>query len=51
MSEAFEAACKEQPGMAPEVIAQLIIVEASTGEIDPVRLLEAALFGLAGKRD
>ena len=54
MSEAFEAACKElhDTGQSPvhEVIASRIIAAARTGERDPVRLREAALVGLAGKK-
>jgi hypothetical protein len=51
MSEAFEAACKQlddtgQPELVLEVIADRIMAAARTGERDPVRLREAALFGL-----
>ena len=53
MSEAFDAACKElhdtgQPEIVREVIAGRIIELARTGELDPVRLREAALVGLTG---
>ena len=56
MSEAFDAACKElrdtgQPEIVREVIAQRIIELAKTGELDPLRLREAALVGLKDKRD
>jgi hypothetical protein len=56
MSEAFEAACKEledtgQPQIARDVIAGRIIAAARIGERDPVRLREAALVGLAGKKN
>jgi hypothetical protein len=56
MSEAFDAACQElhdagQPEIVLEVIAERIIELASTGELNPVRLREAALVGLAGTRD
>jgi hypothetical protein len=43
MSEAFEAACEEQPEAVREVIAQRIIQAARLGERDPVRLRESAL--------
>jgi len=48
MDEAFDAACKAlddtgQPQIVREVIAARIIAAASTGEHNPVRLLEAAL--------
>jgi hypothetical protein len=48
MSEAFEAACEVlrevgQPEAVREVIAKRIIVAATTGERDPVRLRAAAL--------
>ena len=48
MDEAFDAACKAlddtgQPQIVREVIAERIIAAASTGERDPVPLLEAAL--------
>jgi hypothetical protein len=43
MGEIFEAACKEQPKLAPEVIALRIVTAAQFGERDPVRLREAAL--------
>jgi len=51
MSEAFEAACKQlddtaQPELVLHVIADRIVAAARTGERDPVRLREAALFGL-----
>jgi hypothetical protein len=56
MSEAFDAACQElhdrgQPEIVREVIAERIIQRATEGELDPVRLREAALAGLAGARD
>jgi len=56
MSEAFDAACKElhdsgQPEIVREVIAERIIELAATGELNPARLREAALVGLAGPRD
>ena len=56
MSEAFDAACKElrdtgQPEVVLEVIAERIMELAKTGELDPVRLREAALVGLKDKRD
>ncbi len=51
MGEAFEAACRELHGGGdPEVrklIAKRIIVAASRGELDPVRLRAAALSGLS----
>jgi hypothetical protein len=34
-----------------EVIAERIITVAKTGMLDPVRLREAALVGLQGRRD
>jgi hypothetical protein len=34
-----------------EVIAERIITVAKTGVLDPVRLREAALVGLQGRRD
>jgi hypothetical protein len=48
MSEAYEAALKElqdtgQPNVMREVIAGRIIVAATFGERDPVRLRKAAL--------
>ena len=43
MSEVFEAACKEQPDVSPDVIANRIIAAAKLGERDPVRLREVAL--------
>ena len=52
MSEAFDAACKVvnhtgQPSEAlREVLAQRIIIAATSGERDPVRLRAAALAGL-----
>ena len=56
MSEAFDAACKElhdsgQPEIVREVIAKRIIQLATTGELNPFRLREAALVGLAGTRN
>ena len=51
MSEVFEAALKELQDIGDvirEVIARRIIVEATLGERDPVRLREAALAGLKG---
>jgi len=55
MSEAFDAVCKElhdsgQPELVREVIAERIIELAATGELNPARLREAALVGLAGTR-
>ena len=54
MDEAFDAACKAlddtgQPQIVREVIAERIIAAASTGERNPVRLLEAALPWLVGE--
>jgi hypothetical protein len=51
MSDAFDAACQElrdtgQPEVVLDVIAERIIKAAMTGELDPVRLREAALVGL-----
>jgi hypothetical protein len=52
MSEAFDAACKVvnhtgQPSATlREVLAQRIIIAATSGERDPVRLRAAALAGL-----
>ena len=51
ISEAFDAACKElhdtgQPEVVREVLAERIIKLAKSGELDPVRLREAALVGL-----
>jgi hypothetical protein len=43
MSEAFDAACNEQPNVARGVIANRIIAAAKLGERDPVRLREAGL--------
>jgi hypothetical protein len=43
MSEALEAACKEQPSVARGAIANRIIAAATRGEHDPVRLKEAGL--------
>jgi hypothetical protein len=56
MSEAFEAACKElhdsgQPQIVREVIADRIITATRQGELDPVRLREAALAGVPDTRD
>jgi hypothetical protein len=50
MGEAFDAACDElhctsQPEVIREVIARLIIVAASRGELDPIRLRMVALAG------
>jgi hypothetical protein len=53
MSEAFEAAVEElqdTTDVMREVIARRIIAEATLGERDPVRLGEAALAGLKGRR-
>jgi len=47
MSEAFDAACNQQPNVARGVIANRIIAAAKLGERDPVRLREAGL----GKAD
>jgi hypothetical protein len=52
MGEAFDAACQElhcsnQPEVARELIATLIIAAARRGELDPVRLRMAALAGFA----
>jgi hypothetical protein len=44
MSEALEAACKERPQVAREVIARRIIAAAKFGERDPMRLREAAIL-------
>jgi hypothetical protein len=54
MTEAFEAARKEfhDPNHPPtllEIIAERIIDTAGKGELDPDRLREAALAGLAGR--
>ena len=51
MGEAFDAACEElhctsQPEVVREFIAKRIIVCASKGELDSVRLRAAALSGL-----
>ena len=48
MSEAFEAACEvlddaRQPEVIREIIAKRIVLAATIGERDPVRLLAAAL--------
>lgn len=48
MVQALEAACKElpdtsQPQIMREIIARRIVAAASTGELDPARLREAAL--------
>jgi hypothetical protein len=43
MSEALEAARKEQPSVAAGTFANRIIVAARLGVRDPVRLREAAL--------
>jgi hypothetical protein len=56
MSEALEAACKQlqdtgRPEIARDVLAGRIIAAARLGERDPVRLREAALARLTGKRD
>jgi len=56
MSEAFEAACKElhdsgQPQIVRQVIADRIVSAACQGELDPVRLREAALVGVPDTRD
>ena len=53
MSEAFEVALKELQDtgdVTREVIARRIIAAARFGERDPVRLREAALAGLKGRR-
>jgi hypothetical protein len=56
MSAAFDAARNElhdtgQPELVLEVMAQRIIALAGAGELNPERLREAALAGLAGKRE
>jgi hypothetical protein len=55
MGEAYEATCKElhgtgQPQIVREVIAIRIIAAAKRGELDPLRLREAAL-GMLAERD
>jgi hypothetical protein len=50
MGEAFDAACEElhctsQPEVVRELIATLVIVAASQGELDPIRLRMVALAG------
>jgi hypothetical protein len=45
MSEALEAACKEQPNVARGTIANRILAAAKFGVRDPARLREAALRG------
>ena len=55
MGEAYEATCKElhdtgQPEIVREVIAIRIIAAAKRGELDPLRLREAAL-GMLAERD
>jgi hypothetical protein len=55
MGEAFDAACKElhdagQPEVVLAVIAGRIIGAAKRGELDPVRLRDAALVGLQRKK-
>ena len=43
MSEAYEAALASQPNVVREAVAGRIIAAAKLGELDPVRLREAAL--------
>ena len=43
MTAALEAACRAQPNVAREVIAQRILLAARLGERDPVRLRAAGL--------
>jgi hypothetical protein len=56
MSEAYEAALEElrdtgQPQIVRDIIAERIVAAAKLGELDPVRLREAALGSLLGKED
>ena len=55
MGEAFDAACEElycasQPEVVRELVAKLILAAASRGELDPVRLRNAASAGFTAYR-
>lgn len=52
MGEAYDLASEITPdGVDPEMLARAIITAARTGELDPMRLCDAALYHLRHMRE